>query len=451
MRLSWQRLSVFVALLALWAVFAAWQHHEYGHQRELAQQTLVRQADSLARALVGGIRSHRRLGRFLEAQLQGVLDDLVEADDILAVAVAAEGSPPILSAGQTHLLPDDSPRPGSHWDPAGYRLVMPFELSPAMPGGGPPRGGGWGRGGGGGPWWQRDEAGEMPEGPFTEGGQFFATLLLDRRATDLQVRNAARTRAFVVLAGAVALACVAVVWQTSVRLTETRGRARVLEAEARHFRELSQAATGLAHETRNPLGLIRGWTQRLAATGFSTPEQQRQAQSVVEECDRVTARINQFLAFARPCTPRVEAVDPDELLDELAVLLQPDLDGKQLQVHHAPAAKRRTIQADRELFRQALFNLMQNAVQFSPEGGAVEVSVGSDNNGACRIEVADRGPGVAPEHVDDLFTPYFTTRSDGTGLGLAIVRRIAAAHGWQVAYTPRPGGGSVFRLEQMHG
>ncbi|MHB8969155.1 MAG: ATP-binding protein [Pirellulaceae bacterium] len=72
-------------------------------------------------------------------------------------------------------------------------------------------------------------------------------------------------------------------------------------------------------------------------------------------------------------------------------------------------------------------------------------------DGRLRTEVADRGPGVSNEIVDTLFAPYFTTRIGGTGLGLAIVRRIAAAHSWEVSYTPRPGGGAIFWLDGIHG
>ena len=111
----------------------------------------------------------------------------------------------------------------------------------------------------------------------------------------------------------------------------------------------------------------------------------------------------------------------------------------------------RSIRADREMLRQALFNLAQNAIQFSPEGQTVEIGVDCGQDGTCTVEVADRGPGVAPEAVDSLFTPYHTTRPDGTGLGLAIVSRIAGAHGWRVEYVPRPGGGAAFRLSRIQG
>jgi len=170
---------------------------------------------------------------------------------------------------------------------------------------------------------------------------------------------------------------------------------------------------------------------------------------VIEECDRVTARINQFLAFARPCEPAPKSIDPGQLIDELKTILQPDLEAKKLNLErHGPPEGLRIV-ADRELLRQALFNMLLNAIHFAPDGDTVRIDVQS--NGACQIEVADRGPGVPEEAIDSLYTPYYTTRSNGTGLGLATVRRIAAAHGWGTGYRPRPGGGSVFFIDGIHG
>jgi signal transduction histidine kinase len=213
---------------------------------------------------------------------------------------------------------------------------------------------------------------------------------------------------------------------------------------------LNQAAAGLAHETRNPLGLIRGWAQRLTQLDLGPAEQQQQAQSLVEECDRVTSRLNQFLAFARPNEPKIESLDPGKVVDELAVLLEPDLDAKQLTLQRTASGNGERMAADREMLRQALFNLLQNAVQWSPEGGTVEIVRQRGHTGRHRIEVADRGPGIPVEAASRLFSPYFTTRVNGTGLGLAIVRRIATAHGWEVGYTPRPGGGAIFWVDGIH-
>ena len=133
------------------------------------------------------------------------------------------------------------------------------------------------------------------------------------------------------------------------------------------------------------------------------------------------------------------------------MLLEPDLDAKQLRLRCDGDAPGRTIRADREMLRQALFNLVRNAIEFSPPQAEVEIRLGPGENGRYRIEVADRGPGMPPEQVDALFTPYFTMRPDGTGLGLAIVRRIAAGHGWESGYRPRLGGGAVFWLDGIDG
>jgi len=464
----WQRLVIYTALLLSWTVFAAWQYYGYRHERELINETLHQQSHSVMNALVGGIRSHRRLGCFFADQLQGILDDLVLSQAVLAVAVTARDGRPILVAGKAELIEVSSPIvSGDYWDASGFRLVEKFELLPGecpllgRGGGGPGRG--WGGGPGGGP--GSGPGGDLrparglqaapnsPEnqGPFAGGGRFVAVLLLDRARCDALCRSAAWSHASVAVAGGLVLMCVALAWRASVRTVEARGRTAVLETEARHLRDLSQAAAGLAHETRNPLGLVRGWTQRLAESDLDSPESQRHAQVVIEECDRVTARINQFLAFARPCRPSPEPVDPEQVIAELAAILQPDLEAKNLRLESAAGRSACTIQADRELLRQALFNLVQNAIQFAPEGDTVGIAVVSTSNGACRIEIADSGPGVAADAVDSLFTPYFTTRSDGTGLGLAIVRRIATAHGWEVKYCPRGGGGSVFSLDGLNG
>ncbi|NQT16353.1 MAG: hypothetical protein HQ582_26585 [Planctomycetes bacterium] len=438
----WTVSTAFVLIpLLLWAALAVWQWNEYRRQRELTEQTLRRQAESIEKALVGGIRSHRRLGPFFEEMTQGALDELAGSEDLLAVGIAAEpeaaSAELLLYAGQKELL-DTS----ASTDAQAGRFVSDFHWAPE-PGGGP-YGPGRGRGRA-----QRQQPDEP--GAFSGGGRFLSILVLDRTQVETQCRRAVWLRVWVVAAGGVVLASAALAWLATVRWIEARSRSRVLELEARHLRDLSQAAAGLAHETRNPLGLVRGWTQRLAQSDLQHAEQREQAQAVVEECDRVTARINQFLAFARPCQPEPRPVDLESLIAELAVLLEPDLDAKGLKLECSAAKPQRETEVDPEMFRQALFNLIGNAIQFAPEQGVVEISIRTGQDGRARIEVADRGPGVDPEAVEMLFSPYFTTRSDGTGLGLAIVRRIAAAHGWLAGYTPRPGGGAIFWLEEIDG
>jgi hypothetical protein len=315
--MKWHCLTTVAALLLAFAALAAWQWDEYGHECQSARETVARSADSVMNALAGGIRSHRRLGPFFPEQILGALEGLAQSKDARAVALVSEDGATVLSAGDRALLDMTlPPTAGKHWDEAGLRLVEQFQLPTES--GGPPagRGGGFGggRGGGfgggrgsgfsGGRGGGRLRQTETEDGQtsFGLGEKVTAVLLVDRGRADAACRRARWTRGSIVVAGWLVVLCVALAWRATVRLAEARGRARTLEVEARHFRDLSQAAAGLAHETRNPLGLIRGWTQRLVQTGADSCEGRQQAQAVIEECDRVTARINQFLAFARPVT-----------------------------------------------------------------------------------------------------------------------------------------------------
>jgi two-component system, NtrC family, sensor histidine kinase HydH len=439
-QMRWQRFTLAAALFFACAALAARQWDEYGNECELARETVANSADSVMNALVGGISSHRRLGPFFAEQVQGALDELVQSKGVQAAALVSEDGRTVLSAGDRPLLGLNGPgAPGAFWDEGGYRLVKNFHLPNEATG--PGGGRGWGRR------WQAEK--DDSQSPFSPGKSATAILVVDRSRANVAYRHAAWTRGLIVAAGWLVVVCIALAWRATVRLAETRGLARVLEVEARHFRDLSQAAAGLAHETRNPLGLIRGWAQRLAETGLDSCDGRQKVQAVVEECDRVTARINQFLAFARPSEPKPARFDPADVLQELAALLEPDLSAKQVTLRGIAAGS--ALLADRELLRQALFNLLQNAIQAAPVGSCVETSLTHGRDGCLRIEVSDRGAGVPGEAVEKLFTPYFTTRPGGTGLGLAIVRRIAAAHGWTVGYSPRREGGATFWLDGIHG
>ena len=309
--MQWHRFTILAALLLAFAALAAWQWDEYGHECALARETVASSADSVMNALVGGIRSHRRLGQFFSEQVQGMLDELARSKDVRAVALVSEDGHTILSAGERGLLDLTPPlTPGEYWDETGFRLVDQFHLPSESGGPRSGRGGGFGGGRGLGPRWQMEED-DTPTS-FAPGKTVVTILVVDRSRADAAYRRAAWTRGSIVGAGWLLLLCVALAWQATVRLVEARGRARTLEVEARHFRDLSQAAAGLAHETRNPLGLIRGWTQRLAESGVNSGDGRQQAQAVIEECDRVTARINHFLAFARPSEPKLERFDPAE-------------------------------------------------------------------------------------------------------------------------------------------
>jgi signal transduction histidine kinase len=448
-----QRIAIGAGLVIAWALFAAWQYQRLGYERALIGESTRHSARSVMSALIGGIQSHRRLGRYFEQQLEGMLVEVTGGGDVLAAAVLDGRAEPVMQAGRVDLLVEHQDmQSGDRWIDGGFRLVQRFHIEPVGE-----AGPGWGSGGLGGPGFgggrglgRRQEAEELPE-PFGTGGTFYAVLVLDRTRHDQLVRQSVWSCVFVSLAGGLVLVSVALAWRASVRLVEARGREKLLETETRHWRELSQAAAGLAHETRNPLGLIRGWTQRLAEDDADRSVQRQHAFAVIEECDRVTARINHFLAFARPCEPHPQPVDVPAIVEQLRIILQPDFESKDLRLEFEPEIGICSILADPELLRQTLFNLLQNAVQFAPLATAVTIGLVRERAGTCCLTVADRGPGVEKEIEDAIFAPYFTTRAGGTGLGLAIIRRIALAHGWTVTCASRPGGGAVFCVGGIHG
>src|SRR5437667_8908661 len=107
------------------------------------------------------------------------------------------------------------------------------------------------------------------------------------------------------------------------------------------------------------------------------------------------------------------------------------------------------VEADEQLLRQALFNLLLNAVQAVDGDGQIEVLAEKRNASEALLEVRDNGPGVPADHRTEIFKPYFTTQKTGTGLGLAVVQQIVLAHGWEVEGLPNSPKGAIFRITHL--
>ena len=429
---------IVIGVLVLVAgAFSLWQWYEYQADVAAAKEVLHSHAEGLFRAVVGAIRSHRRLGAFFDQQIQVILDEIVSSPDVLVVQIASEEKKPLFVAGHHDSVPIIS---GGGLIARGYVFSGSFELSPLSPVG-PPGGGrgfGWGR-------WSRGAAIEADTSPFSSGGTFSATVALDRTAFDAHVRRAAAARIGFCLTGWTALLFLGLTFRSSVRAVKAEHARYLAELQARHFEELSQAASGLAHETRNPLSLIRGRAQRITQRENPSSAVAADARMIVEECDRLAARLTQFILFAKPFAIHAEEVDPDSVIDEVLNLLEPDCESKNVRYVHQRAPRAISVLADRELMRQALFNLLHNAVKYTQSDSNVRV-ITQVEEGTVVIDVIDQGPGIRAEDVSKLFMPYFSTDPGGTGLGLSLVRKIALAHGWEITCHPADGGGARFRL-----
>jgi signal transduction histidine kinase len=234
-------------------------------------------------------------------------------------------------------------------------------------------------------------------------------------------------------------------WRGTVRSVALRSSLALAEEKNRNLYEMNLAASGLAHETKNPLNAVRMAAQTLATESPSSPSWQDKIKLIADEVDRLDSRINEWLAFSRPREPKPKRVELAPLFDELRGLISSDADEKK--AHVSLDDQNAVAWADREMLRQLLFNLLLNGVQALEDGGCLQLIVEDLKDGNLSLVVEDDGVGVPPEHRDRLFAPYFTTRPNGSGLGLAICRRIALAHGWRLRYEPRAPRGSSFSVD----
>jgi signal transduction histidine kinase len=177
------------------------------------------------------------------------------------------------------------------------------------------------------------------------------------------------------------------------------------------------------------------------------PRWRAHAAAILEEADRVTVQLNQFIDYAKPRQPVFGPVDLAALAADVGRTLGPDLEEKRATLV-LPAAPVR-VAADEALLRQALFNLVLNAIQAVEVGGRVEVAAVTGPGGEVTLEVRDDGRGVAEADREEIFKPYVTHRKDGVGLGLAVVRQIALAHGWEITCLAQEPRGAVFRMAPL--
>jgi signal transduction histidine kinase len=214
-----------------------------------------------------------------------------------------------------------------------------------------------------------------------------------------------------------------------------------------HLKEMNLAAAGLAHETRNPLNIIRGLAQMISKEAGASSELREKSAAITNEVDKVTAQLNEFINYSRPREVRRTTLTLNATLQELVRALNYDIEEKKVRLDIT--GEPLTIEADEQLLRQALFNLLLNSIQAIDAGGSIQVVTGRNNGVEGFIEIRDDGPGVPPNRRKEIFKPYVTTQQRGTGLGLAVVQQIMLAHGWEIECLPNEPKGAIFRVTHL--
>ncbi|MGH1363039.1 MAG: two-component system sensor histidine kinase NtrB [Calditrichia bacterium] len=223
---------------------------------------------------------------------------------------------------------------------------------------------------------------------------------------------------------------------------------------------LGELSAGIAHEIRNPLAGIKAASQVLEEQFDSGDPRRGLLERVIREVDRSNKLLNEFFRFARPSRPDMQQHSVEKLVGGVRLLLLAMM--KKNAIHWQENIEAGLqIYADGGQMEQILLNLLLNAIDAMPDGGALAIEArrltlerrqwkgGVTRSGKqpiIRIEISDSGSGIAPEHLEKIFNPFFTTRPEGTGLGLSICNRLVEEHEGTLEVSSREGEGTRFTI-----
>ncbi len=403
-----------------------WLFHDFRVQDAASTQIALERGEAVLESLAAGLRGNTRMGRYRPDYLADIFSELAQSQSIAGVRLTGP-SGTVTAQGGDQNFPDHAPDAPPLWQ-SNYLILsraMSFEEH------GPGLGAGRGRMHG-----TMMDADSVPWGT----GQYVLTVAVDtawlRTARDREFRQL--LLASIVWLG---LVCPLVLAMLRARERQRQLTTDLLIAEERAHRqeELARIGAGLAHETKNPLGIVRGLAQSIHDTSGLPPETKRMARDIVDEADRTVGQVNSFLDLARPKDPTCIPVDVDALFDSLVPLLQAEGSNKQIEFRAEKLGMR--IEADENLLRRCVMNLAINAIRSIDDKGAVTLSASRDGD-AVTLAVSDTGSGISSEDLARVKEPYFSRFQGGTGLGLAIVDHIVRAHGWTLHIDSTPGAGT---------
>ena len=212
------------------------------------------------------------------------------------------------------------------------------------------------------------------------------------------------------------------------------------------LQSLGELTAGLAHEIKNPLASLKAASAIVADEIPATSPRRKMVTILEKEIDRLAALLDRFLAFARPGQLTFARVKLADIVEQAIALVKPQADVRHVALRVDNAAPNLVIQGDADKLTQILLNVLLNAVQFSPEGGHVEVRHQErvlPHGRFAVVSILDEGPGIAAVDRERSFDPFFSTRENGTGLGLAIASRLMDEHKGYIEVANPPGRGGT--------
>lgn len=224
--------------------------------------------------------------------------------------------------------------------------------------------------------------------------------------------------------------------------------------QLRHTEQLSNLgilSAGIAHEIGTPLNVIEGRAKMIAAEELSDQEKRHNGEIIYKQCEKITATIRQLLDYSRRPKQQMGMANIKFLIKQVFQLLYPMARKQAVSMNLSVDENiKTTIQADESQLQQVFVNLLMNSIQAMPEGGHIDITLSSHlekNNTYLRVQIYDEGGGIEPDNLENIFNPFFTTKSigKGTGLGLSIAYEIVEEHdGWITV--ENSGKGSCFSI-----
>ena len=208
-------------------------------------------------------------------------------------------------------------------------------------------------------------------------------------------------------------------------LTQLKALEAQMELRSR-LSSLGEISAGIAHELRNPMAVIAGYTQLLSKK--ADPSLKPTVDAITTEINVMNRIISDFLSFAKPAELAISDVDLKKITENCIATLA--IGRNDIRIH-LDIEQLPVIKGDEVLLRQAVTNLIQNAVEAMPAGGDLTIKYATSN--LLEVMVSDTGPGIPEDMADKIFLPFFTTKNRGTGLGLSLVQKIIVSHGGSIS------------------
>jgi len=218
-------------------------------------------------------------------------------------------------------------------------------------------------------------------------------------------------------------------------------------AKAERLSGLGLLAAGVAHEINNPLAIIRGNTELLQDEIPEGAEEREEVEAIMLEIGRIERIVNNLRVFSRSGIKRVSSFSLGSVLDSILDQVGHQIPLETYRIARDYWGKDLEIEGDQDQIRQVFTNLIINGLQAMAGGGILTIDLSPDASAeSVSVTVTDSGPGISPEHLEKLFTPFFSTKSRGTGLGLAVSYGIVSDHGGEIKVTSREGQGATFSV-----